>query len=136
MPERWQSELQKLRDLSAPENPPVPRRVSGVVGPSRRQRAIAVAVALLVFAGAGAFALQALGSHGETTPGAQFSSRCVRASEMFRNQPAGRVAGCPGPSPIGLPPDVGRVVCTDHETHVETPVIRPQGDGVHLLLDA
>src|SRR5437763_15451506 len=108
MPERWQSELRKLRDLSAPEKLPLPRRDSGVVGPSRRQRGVALVVAVGVFAGAGLFVWRAFKPVG------------------------GSVAGGSPASEGRLPPSAARISCREHKTVVLDRVVRPQPDGVHL----
>jgi hypothetical protein len=113
MPERWESELRKLRTLSVPETVPQPGRYEhGIPGPSRVQRAVALVVSLAVFAGAAFFAWYAFGSGGDGSP-----------------------AGDHSPAASTLPPDVGRISCTKHGTQVWTPVIRPKPDGVHLLVD-
>src|SRR3982750_1756470 len=104
MPERWHSELQKLRSLSPPEVVPTPNRSSGVVGPSTRQRAMAAVVALVVFAVAGAFAWGAL----NMAPTAELSA------------PPPPVSAHLHPFPL-----VGRIACS-HGTRVLDGVIAPQ----------
>jgi hypothetical protein len=114
MPERWETELRKLRTLSPPETVPEPRRHErGVPGPSRRQRAVALVVSFAVFAGAGFFVWSAFDDSDRRTPATDHSL----------------------PAEAPQLPTVGRISCTKQGTRVETPVIRPQPDGVHLLVD-
>jgi hypothetical protein len=111
MPERWETEVRKLRSLTPPETVPEPHRNVGVAGPPMRQRAVAAVVALAVFAGGGVLVWRAFAP--ASRPG-------------VGNIPIGE-----GP----LPPNVGRIRCLEHRTVLMDRAIRPQNDGIHLLVD-
>ncbi len=115
MPERWETEVRKLRSLTPPDTVPEPRRNVGVAGPPMRQRAVAAIVALAVFAGGGVFVWQALGRDSTGTLRRPSTRSFGQASVSF--------------------PDVGRIRCTKNGTHVQTGVVQPQQDGVHLLIN-
>jgi hypothetical protein len=114
MPERWQTEVRKLRTLTPPETVPSPRRHERTVaGPSMRHRAVALVVSFAVFAGAGYFVWHAFAVGHRRSPATE---RSIMAD-------------------VPQLPTVGRIRCTDRATRVETPVIEAQADGIHLLVD-
>jgi hypothetical protein len=115
MPERWLAELRKLRMLDLPGDVPQPKRDAGVIGPSRAQRVLALAVALTVFAGAALIVWQAFGSGSNRTAAPGHDPSIVPSRVSF--------------------PDVGRISCTKKGTHIRTPLIQPQKDGVHVRVN-
>jgi hypothetical protein len=151
MPERWHSELQKLRFLSPPEVVPTPNRSSGGRSLDAPARDCSSCRARRIRRG-GSFAWRALGSNTVSAPTGSSWDRCARERELFANQlqknPDLVLAGCssgvvvspdavPAPerSPAvrRLPPDTVEVRCTRaFTTEVWTPRVRPQADGVHF----
>ena len=115
MSERWVDEIRKLRTLDVPDEV-WDRALKGSTGvPERRpaRRWIAAAVAAVVFLGGGTVAWLAFGPREHRDP----------------------VTVPPGPtSTASTLPDVARIVCGEGRPSTTTPVVRPQRDGVHVVI--